>query len=158
MSSIDEEAPRSHYHFRISLRVRHPSITPEEITKEFGFEPTRFWKVGEPRTTPAGILLKGINRESYWTADLCAGRWPLEINEAIHSSLKELMRRRSFLHRIRAEGGRAEFFIGWFFENQSGDVLSHECMALAGDLQIDLQFDVYPPDQPQNAYEIQRPL
>jgi hypothetical protein len=44
--------------------------------------------------------------------------------------------------------------IGWFFENQSGDMLTHQCLALAGDLQIDLSFDIYPPDQPQTEYEV----
>jgi len=58
------------------------------------------------------------------------------------------------MHQVRAEGGTVELFIGWFFENQSGDVLTHQCLALAGDLQIDLSFDVYPPEQPQNEYEI----
>ena len=38
MSGIDEPAPRSHYHFRISLRVRHPSVAPEKITEAVGSE------------------------------------------------------------------------------------------------------------------------
>jgi hypothetical protein len=46
-----------------------------------------------------------------------------------------------------------ELFIGWFFDKQSGDVLTHQCLALAGDLKIDLSFDVYPLDQPQNDRE-----
>jgi hypothetical protein len=78
----------------------------------------------------------------------------LNINDAIHGSLKRLVRCRSFLHQIRTEGGATGLFIGWFFENQSGGVLTHECLALAGDLQIDLSFDVYPPDQPQHEYEV----
>jgi hypothetical protein len=55
------------------------------------------------------------------------------------------------LHDIRSEGGTVELFIGWFFENQSGDVLTHQCLALAGDLQIDLSFDVYSVEEPQRA-------
>jgi len=39
-----------------------------------------------------------------------------------------------------------ELFIGWFFDNQSGDKLNDQCAAFAGDLQIDLSFDVYPPE------------
>jgi hypothetical protein len=154
MSRIDEFAPRTHYHFRISLRIRHPSIDPEEITEALGIEPERSWKVGEPRQTPAGRLLTDSNPDTYWTANIVAGRWPTNINEAILGSLKRLVCFRSFLHRIRIEGGTAELFVGWFFENQSGDVLTHPCLALAGDLQIDLSFDIYPPDQPQNEYEV----
>jgi len=148
---IDEFAPRSHYHFRISLRVRHPYIAPEEITEALGIDPKRSWKAGEPRSTPKGTALAGSNRDTYWTAEVAADRWPLHLSTAVHDTLGKLVAHRSFLHRIRAEGGTAELFIGWFFENQSGDVLSHECLALAGDLRIDLSFDIYPPDQPQSS-------
>jgi hypothetical protein len=154
VSRIDEAAPQSHYHFRISLRVRHPSMAPEQITEVVEIEPKHSWKAGEARRTPTGAPLTGYNRDTYWTADITAGRWPLNLNEAIHATLKRLVRCRSFLHRIRAEDGTVELFVGWFFENQSGDVLTHQCLALAGDLQVDVAFDIYPPDQPQNEYEV----
>jgi hypothetical protein len=152
MNNIDE--PQSHYHFRIGLRVHHPSMAPEKITETVGIEPRRSWKAGEARQTPTGAPLTGFNRDTYWTAEITAGRWPLEVNEAIHDTLKKLTRYRSFLHQLRAGGGTVELFVGWFFENQSGGLLTHQCLALAGDLQIDLSFDIYPPEQPQHEYEV----
>src|SRR5712675_1850162 len=95
MSRIDESAPRSHYHFRVSLRVRHPSVAPEKITEALGIEPKHSWKAGEPRQTPIGRLLTGSNHDTYWTADIAAGRWPSNVNEAIFDSLKRLFRFRS---------------------------------------------------------------
>jgi len=155
VNRIDESEPRTHYHFRISLRVRHPAMDPEQITEALGIKPKRFWKAGEPRQTPKGMPLAGSNRDTFWTAEIAAGRWPLEVNEAIYDVLKKLVLHRSFLHHIRAEDGAVELFVGWFFfENQSGDVLTHQCLALAGDLQIDLSFDIYPPEQPQHKYEV----
>lgn len=154
MSSIEESEPRTHYHFRISLRVRHPAMDPEQITDELGTKPEHAGKVGGPRRTPKGTPLPGFYRDTYWVADMAAGRWPLKLDEAIHDVLTSLLRHRSFLHRVRAENGTAELFIGWFFENQSGDVLTHRCLALAGDLQVDLSFDVYSPEQPQHEYEL----
>jgi hypothetical protein len=154
VSSIDEAEPRTHYHFTISLRVRHPAINPEQISEVLAINPKRSWKAGEPRQSPKGAPLAGFNRDTFWTAEIAAGRWPLNVNEAIHETLKRLVRHRSFLHHLREEGGGAELFIGWFFENQSGDVLTHQCLALAGDLQIDLSFDVYPPEQLQHEYEV----
>lgn len=154
LSDIDEDAPRSHYHYRISLGVRHPSIDPAEITAVLGIEPGCSWRAGQPRRTPKGTPLAGVNRDTRWGREIAAGRWPLDIDKAIHEALRGLIRYRSFLHRIRAEGGTVELFIGWFFENQSGEVLTYECLALAGDLQIDLSFDVYPPEQPQHEYEV----
>jgi Domain of unknown function (DUF4279) len=152
--TADLFAERSHYHFRISLRVRHPYVDPAEITKTLAFEPSRFWRGGETRRTRAGRPLSGLSRDTYWTADISAGRWPNGIDGAIQNCLQRLTPFRSFFLKIRADGGAVELFVGWFFENQSGDTLSHRCLALAGDLQIDLSFDVYPPDQPQNEYEV----
>jgi hypothetical protein len=149
MSDVDETEPeRTHYHFRISLRVRHPSMAPEKITEALGIEPSHSWKAGAPRQTPKGTPLDGFYEVTYWTARMVAGRWPVELNDAIHNTLKTLVPYRSFLHHLRAEGGRAELFIGWFFENQSGEDLTYQCLALAGDLKIDLSFDIYPPEQP----------
>ncbi|MDD3446509.1 MAG: DUF4279 domain-containing protein [Zavarzinia sp.] len=152
MSDADE--PTTHYHFCISLRLWHPSIAPEEITRAIGIEPRHSWNVGEARRTPKGTMLAGSNRETYWCADVGAGRWPLEISAAIHDVLERLVRHRPFFHRIRAEDGRAELFIGWFFENQTGDTLTYPCLALAGDLQIDLSFDIYPPSHPQQERSV----
>ena len=158
MSSVDEFVQPSHCHFRISLRVRHPSVAPERIAEALGIEPKRCWKAGEPKRTPKGAPLTGFNRDTYWTAEIAAGRWPLHLNEVVHDILRRLVRHRSFLHHIRADGGTVELFIGWFFENQSGDTLTHQCLALAGDLQIDLSLDIYPPEQPQREYEVEDPL
>jgi hypothetical protein len=155
MGFADEDAPRSHYHFRISLRVRHPSVAPKEITEALGIEPKHSWKAGEPRRTPTGTPMAGSNLNTYWVADIVAGRWPSNVNQAIHGALGGLKRHRRFLHDIRAEGGTVELFVGWFFENQSGDILTHQCLALAGDLQVDLALDVYPPDQPQNEFGVE---
>ena len=149
---VDGCAERTHYHFSISLRVRHPNVDPMNITEHLGIQPTHFGKAGEGRRTPRGSILSGVNRESYWTARVSSGRWPLEISSAICDVLNGLLPHRSYLHTIRNGGGNIELFIGWFFENQSGDVLNYKCLALAGDLKIDLSFDIYPPDQPQSEH------
>jgi hypothetical protein len=36
-----------------------------------------------------------------------------------------------------------------YIERQSGGTLGYETLAKAGDLKIDVSFDLYPPDQPQ---------
>ena len=92
---IDEFAPRSHYHFRISLRVRHPYIAPEEITEALGIDPKRSWKAGEPRSTPKGTALAGSNRDTYWTAEVAADRWPSHLSTAVHDTLGKLVAHRS---------------------------------------------------------------
>lgn len=150
MSPGDDSASRTRYQFAISLRVRHPSMAPKDITEALGLEPKRCWEAGEPRRSPTGRLLLGSNRETYWTARLVQGCAPASLNNAVFGVLKDLVLVRSFLHRIRAEGGTAELFTGWFFDSQGGDTLTHDCLALAGDLKLDLSLDVYPAELQDN--------
>lgn len=145
----------SHYHFRVSLRIRHPCADPKHITDVFGMEPHRAWKAGERRQTPVGRPIQGTYPATYWYAVVLTGRhrYPNEaLNASIRQVLDQFVMYRGFFHTLRSEGGSAELFIGWFFERQSGGVLTYETLAKAGDLKIDLSFDIYPPTQPQNEY------
>lgn len=135
----------STYHYSLSLRLRHPSMSPPDMSDALGLQPDRSWRAGEPRSTLKGAPLSGVNRESYWTALLGKGAWPPDsLVDAISAALDRLSGRRPFFHQIRSDGRSAEFFIGWFFDGQSGDVLPCGLMARAADLAIDLSFDVYP--------------
>jgi hypothetical protein len=60
--------------------------------------------------------------------------------------LDQLAPHRSFFHGIRSQGGTIEFFVGWFFDGQSGDVLDCDLLARMADLKIDLSLDVYGPE------------
>jgi hypothetical protein len=127
------------------LRFWHPTIDPAAISAELGIQPSRTWKVGEPRSTPSGRLLKGGPRsESYWIASISAGRQTdAPLRDAISTALDELTRHKDLFYRIRAEGGKVEFFIGWHFEGQSGDTFDYNLLGRLDELQIDLALDVY---------------
>jgi hypothetical protein len=144
-----------HYRFSISLRIHHPDADPERFTAGLGMTPRRALKAGQPRQTPAGTPLKGTYRNTYWYVNVVSGIYPdLTLDAAIQSVLDRLTQHRDLFHTIRSEGGSVELFIGWFFERQSGDKLTHTILAKCADLQIDLELDVYPPDQPQNVPEV----
>jgi hypothetical protein len=122
----------------------HPNIDPHEITASLGITPKWSRRAGEPRQTPKWKPLGELNEISFWTSELDSGRWPeRRLRDALKDVLLRLEQHRPFLHRLRAEKGSAELFIGWFFDGQSGDILSHEVLTLAGDLQIDLSLDIY---------------
>jgi hypothetical protein len=135
------------YRYKISLRVRHPSMDPAEITATLRFAPSHAWRAGEPRTTPRGQPLKGIWPQTYWTARLmeCA-RPGKDLATAIAELLDQLELNRGFLARVRSEGGSSEFFVGWFFDGNSGDVFDSDLLARMADFKINLSLDVYPPD------------
>jgi hypothetical protein len=144
-----------HYHYRISLRIWHPDMDPQSITDAVGINPKISWKSGNKRTTPNGKNLPGFNKTTYWVANIASGKFPENgIENSINSVLNNMIFYRCFFHKIRSEGGRVELFCGWFFEKQSGSVFPYSTLTLAGDLQIDLALDIYPPTQPQNEYDI----
>ena len=66
------------------------------------------------------------------------------MSNAIGEALDQLVPCREFFHRVRTEDRVAEFFVGWFFNGNSGEVFDCDLLARLADLQIDLSFDVYP--------------
>jgi hypothetical protein len=135
----------NHYGYIISLRVRHPSLDPSEITSALHLDPGRTWRMGEPRATTKGAPLKGIYSETFWTKTFVEGEFlDKELPAAVGEIVDQLVPHRSFFHRIRLEGGTAEFFVGWFFNRQSGGTFDCDLMARMADLKIDLSLCVYP--------------
>ncbi|HEY2137700.1 MAG TPA: DUF4279 domain-containing protein, partial [Xanthobacteraceae bacterium] len=109
--------------------------------------PSRSWRVGEPRSSPTGKPLEGKNRDTFWTAPISEGAWPGEdLPAAMRKIADRLSPHRSFFHRIRTEGGSIEFFVGWFLENMAGDNWDCELLAQIADLKIDLSLCLYPPE------------
>ncbi len=117
-----------------------------------GLEPSRAWRAGAPRTTSVGTPLEGVNRETYWTSGtLERGAWPgRSLADALNALLDKLELHKLFFQGLHADGGGVEFFVGWFFEGHSGDVVDAAIMRRLSDCGIDLSLDIYPPDQPQN--------
>jgi hypothetical protein len=136
--------------YRLSFRLWHPSMDPRDITATVGMHPVRTWKAGEPRTTPKGTPLEGLNRETYWYTQLCDGEMPPSpLATEVDAALQKLMPHRPFLRRLRTEGGRSELFIGWYLRTQAGETFPHSILAKLADLEIDLSFDnYYDPDLP----------
>jgi hypothetical protein len=128
--------------FTISLRLRHPSMDPRDMSAAIGAEPHRQWKAGDRRVHPSGTLLEGHRDATYW----CLG-FPDEKESSLADALERHVARlrncKQFLDDFHASGGSAEFFIGWFVERNSGDVLEWSLLRELADLHISLSFDVY---------------
>ncbi len=72
---------------------------------------------------------------------------PDKLSADFDKALDKLSTRRAFLHQVRADGGRCEFFVGWFFRSPSGETLSHLILAKMAGLGIDLSLDNYYDDE-----------
>src|SRR5579872_6475287 len=134
----EEGAPR----FTVSLRLRHPHISADAISKAFEIQPDRAWTVGEERTTPTGGSLGGIRDDTYWCHRISIAS-PDYPSSKINASLHLLEKARAFLKDFVESGGTAEYFVGWFSGPMSGDSLEAELLRRMGDLGVGIALDVY---------------
>lgn len=59
--------------FQLSLRIRHPSMDPAEVSRELRLKPEHSFKAGEPRESSSGIAATSVHAESYWLGALDLG-------------------------------------------------------------------------------------
>jgi len=136
------------YKYSVSLRISHPAINPDAITKKLGLQPFRKWMAGERRSTPRGNTLKGINKETYWVAELHREKYLLSRKMVLEDFLAEQLVRfqkmGKYFGHIRKTGGQVEFFVGLFCDKNMGAEVPCLLLAGMGKLGIDLSFDIYP--------------
>jgi hypothetical protein len=84
---LPESQPQA---FELVLRIRHPSMDPEEISAQLQVSAEHCFKAGEPRKSAAGGASPGgsVYSETYWLATLNPGSWPADL--AIHSYIPGL--------------------------------------------------------------------
>lgn len=118
----------------VSLRIRHPSCDPHQITSELGLKPEHSWTCGEPRRSEGGLTLGGMRHDSYWmaslpgvsiaqwqtsethpkmprllaTGDLPGAMAQLQMQLQI---MTQIRRNRVFLERLINEGGEVTFVV-----------------------------------------------
>jgi hypothetical protein len=63
-------ATRQSPSFQLSLRIKHPSIDPADISRELGIEPEHSFRAGQPRHSKSGLVPRAVHTESYWLAAL----------------------------------------------------------------------------------------
>jgi hypothetical protein len=113
--------PSATFTYSVSFRLFHPHLDSETITA----------RLGKPHH----------QSKTHWTQRL-SNHKSLPETMAVHA--QSLMPHKAFLRRFIKDGGRVEYFIGWFTTPTSGgDTFSHDLLARLADLRIDLSFDVY---------------
>jgi hypothetical protein len=130
--------------FKVSLRICHPSMDPDRISSIMGMTPRFSWKAGDRRKSRRGTDLPGARKETYWCAELCEfSSPPRKFAAELDKVLDKLQGHRDFLLEVRKQGGRCEFFIGWFCAPMDGGLLPHTTLAGMADLGIDLALNIY---------------
>ncbi len=134
MSALKQPKTR-HAAFQISLRIRHPSIDPAEISAALQLEAEHSFQAGSTYRSSAGN--ERVRTETYWLAALEADVWRSEtlaqdISDPIRCAvatlrmaaaspqiamavgvgfLRRLNHSREFLKRLRDEGGSVSVLI-----------------------------------------------
>ncbi len=133
----------------MTFRVRHPSLTAEQISLRLGMQPDHSLTVGQPRATPKGAKLEGANRDTHWSCVLNADGArdsAVRFESFLAKTFEMLKKHQAFLGEVSRTGGRASLFIGLFLDANSGFSLEPTLSRHAAELPIALDFDVYPPD------------
>jgi hypothetical protein len=138
----------SSYEFTISLRVRHPSITPDRVTDALGIQPQHTWKAGDARLGPTGEAIDGTYRESYWMARLMEEPQlsgdVVSVESIVLDVLSKLRRNTEFLTTLKVEGAHMELHISLYARENFRLELLSETLALLGRLGLDIGLDVQP--------------
>jgi hypothetical protein len=61
--------------FQLSLRIRHPSMDPADISKELRIDPEHSFRAGQPRHSKSGLVPAAVHSESYWLAPFNPASW-----------------------------------------------------------------------------------
>jgi hypothetical protein len=132
--------------FTVSVRIRHPSIDPGEITSTLGLEPQHSWQAGDARRTAQGLPLEGTYRETYWTAEfreLDAGLRGVVASETVLlQAVVQLRRLQPFLARLQADGGTIELFVQVIGSTEFRFALSPELLSMISRIGVSLVLDV----------------
>lgn len=128
--------------FTVSLRVVHPTEVHQVIAQSLGLEPEFAYTAGEPRATPKGHVLEGVNKITYCCFTLLS-KQPGDFTEGINQVLHLLTPHRGYLRKLTSEGGRAELFVGVFVEETTGFTLGVKEMSALVDLSLELSVEFY---------------
>jgi hypothetical protein len=136
------------FHYKISLHFKHPSIDPKKITDAIGIKPKRTSKVGEPRKTPIGTPLPGLNSQTHWYGNITGNKVlqseKKDLCESLAKITGQLNPAKDFFQDFVSSGGEISLFIGLFCPQNSGIIIPWELSARFASLRIRLDFDYYP--------------
>src|ERR1700735_4783357 len=70
--------------FQLSLRIRHPSMDPADLSREFKIDPEHSFRAGEPRPARSGSAAGSVHTESYWLGALNPTKWLEDMSFPAH--------------------------------------------------------------------------
>jgi hypothetical protein len=79
------------YSHILDLRISHPALDPDAVTRTLGMEPQHAWRAGDPRKTPKGTVLAGTRSAGYWATNPFSYGWRASTDALVEDALEELL-------------------------------------------------------------------
>jgi hypothetical protein len=150
---------------QLSLRFRHPSMDPAEISRELGVEPEHAFRAGDARPVRSALTPAARHAESYWLGVLPPSRLAIDMEfpgnersrlaqQGLQSALKELTWALSltathflrghteFLKGVRAGGGEINLLVALSGGAEMSFSLPPQTAQVFADLGITLEFEI----------------
>jgi len=126
--------------YRVSLRLKHPEIEPDDISRVLGLTPRSSGAEGQ-----AGESVAGMRSEHYWVY------WfeqpdGVGLNDYLKIVAGKLAEHRSLFEKVVSTEGRVQLFITLPERKSVGEVLEWQILQKLAQLRIDLGFELYPQD------------
>ena len=132
-----------HKQIHVELLIRHPSLTPAEISAALGLEAQRSTCVGDPRKTPKGTPLPGRYARTAWRHGAeyeVTEQW---FADKIAMLVDRLVPHRDFLRHVRATGGDACVIVQFIIDSYFSDAVGLDTLCKLVDLQLDFGIERY---------------
>lgn len=143
MTQAETQGERPSKRFDVELFIVHPTMRPEEISAALSLEAKFFHCVGEPRRTPKGTPVPGVNPDTRWRHTLRHDAQGQHFADAVVAFVRSLEPHAPFLSRIRSTGGRAQVILQFLGDGYLGDKIPRATLASLVDLDLDLGIEVY---------------
>jgi hypothetical protein len=138
----------SDYEFTMSLRIRHPSVDPAQITRMLGIDPQHTWRAGDVRRDSAGGALGGEYRETFWMGRLMTqpklASERIGVESELTQTLAQLRKSQDFLGSLKEQGGVAELHVSIFAREEFRLEFLPGSLALLGRLGLTVAVEVKP--------------
>jgi hypothetical protein len=152
--------------FNLSLRIRHPSMDPADITRELALAPEHSFRAGEPRQSRSGLAPAALHAETYWLAALDPAAWLGDLSliqpvvlAASQQPMQAAMRQNlgwvlslfsarfgkahgGLLRQIRSDGGQVTLLVALSADAVSGFSLAPEVSRVLGEFGIAIEFEM----------------
>jgi hypothetical protein len=151
--------------FQLSLRIRHPSMDPAEISRQLGIQSEHAFRAGDARPVRSAVTPAAVHTESYWLGVVPPQLLALELSfpgdarsqlaqKGLQSSLKGLTwglslsavrflrSHAEFLKRIRSGGGEISLLVALSGAGEMSFSLPPGTGRFFADLGVTLEFEI----------------